>query len=109
MRRDRTPIREEAPPPFHYVDVHHVEHSKAQHDEDDRQEALQEATLKAKANLSKFLSETIATDEGLDALPADVVGDLPRRALHEVRRRRHQGPDSPGDQAAGGGDGRKAQ
>lgn len=37
-------------------------------DEDDRQEALQEATLKAKANLSKFLSETIATDEGLESL-----------------------------------------
>lgn len=31
-------------------------------EEDDRQEALQEAILKAKANLSKFLSETIATD-----------------------------------------------
>ncbi len=37
-------------------------------DEDDRQEALQEAQQKAKANLSKFLSEKIATDEGLDSL-----------------------------------------
>ena len=37
-------------------------------DEDDRQEALQEATLKAKANLSKFLNETIATDEGLESM-----------------------------------------
>ena len=37
-------------------------------DEDDRQEALQEATQKAKANLSKFLSEKIASDEGLDSL-----------------------------------------
>jgi hypothetical protein len=32
-------------------------------DEDDRQEALQEAILKAKANLAKFLNETIASDE----------------------------------------------
>ena len=37
-------------------------------DEDDRQEALQEATLKAKANLSKFLNETIAADEELESL-----------------------------------------
>lgn len=37
-------------------------------DEDDRQEAIQEATLKAKANLSKFLNETISSDEGLDSL-----------------------------------------
>ena len=37
-------------------------------DEDDRQDALQEATMKAKANLSKFLSETISSAEGLDSL-----------------------------------------
>ena len=37
-------------------------------DEDDRQEALQEATLKSKANLAKFLNETILSDEGLDSL-----------------------------------------
>lgn len=37
-------------------------------DEDDRQEALQEAQQKAKANLSKFLSERISSDEGLDSL-----------------------------------------
>lgn len=35
-------------------------------DEDDRQDALQEATLKAKANLSKFLLETLASDEGVE-------------------------------------------
>ena len=35
-------------------------------DEDDRQEALQEAILKAKANLAKFLNETIASDESVD-------------------------------------------
>lgn len=37
-------------------------------DEDDRQDALQEATQKAKANLSKFLSETISSAEGIDSL-----------------------------------------
>lgn len=35
-------------------------------EEDDRQEALQEATLKAKANLAKFLNETIATDASVE-------------------------------------------
>lgn len=35
-------------------------------DEDDRQEALQEAILKAKANLAKFLNETIATDASVE-------------------------------------------
>ena len=35
-------------------------------EEDDRQEALQEAILKAKANLAKFLSETIATDASVE-------------------------------------------
>ena len=35
-------------------------------DEDERQEALQEAILKAKANLAKFLNETIATDASVD-------------------------------------------
>ena len=35
-------------------------------DEDDRQEALQEAILKAKANLAKFLNETIATDSSVE-------------------------------------------
>lgn len=35
-------------------------------DEDDRQDALQEATLKAKANLAKFLTETLATDESVE-------------------------------------------
>ena len=35
-------------------------------EEDDHQEALQEAILKAKANLAKFLSETIATDASVE-------------------------------------------
>lgn len=35
-------------------------------EEDDRQEALEEAILKAKANLAKFLSETIATDASVE-------------------------------------------
>ena len=35
-------------------------------DEDDRQEALEEAILKAKANLAKFLSETISTDASVE-------------------------------------------
>lgn len=41
-------------------------------DEDDRQEAIQEATQKAKAALSKFISEQIASDESLDNLASKV-------------------------------------
>lgn len=37
-------------------------------DPDDRQEALQEATVKAKSNLSKFFNEKISTEEGIDNL-----------------------------------------
>ena len=51
-------------------------------DEDDRQDALQEATQKAKANLSKFLSETIssvgeqgADQDAIDGHPQFLAGD----------------------------------
>lgn len=37
-------------------------------DEDDKQTAQQEATLKAKANISKFFKETLSTQESFDSI-----------------------------------------
>src|SRR5262249_11526421 len=54
--------------------------------------AMRTVRFTAEAPPARFSAVAFAADEALDLVARDVVGDLPRRVLHEVRRHAEQRP-----------------
>lgn len=59
-------------------------------DHDDRKDALKEAALEAKANLSKFLEEKITTDDSIDRLVKKLKNDLKKDGKRTANVSREQ-------------------